>query len=204
MNRDPKVDAYIAKAAPFAQPILSHLRALVHETVEGLDEALKWGMPHFLHKGKNLAGMSAFKAHAAFMIHGDGRQGDAMGQFGKITRLEDLPGDNVLKSKLMEAAQRIESGRNRAQAQVGTARGQARTANPARIRRGAGRQSRGQGRARGVFALTPARICRMDQRGQAPRDPRQADRPGDRMAGRRKEAELEVRELLISARSPNR
>lgn len=108
MARDPKVDAYIAKAAPFAQPILSHLRALVHETVEGLDEALKWGMPHFLHKGKNLAGMSAFKAHAAFMIHGDGRQGDAMGQFGKITRLEDLPGDNVLKSKLAEAAQRID------------------------------------------------------------------------------------------------
>ncbi|MCC6925769.1 YdeI/OmpD-associated family protein [Novosphingobium sp.] len=108
MARDPKVDAYIAKAAPFAQPILNHLRALVHEAVEGLDEALKWGMPHFLHKGKNLAGMSAFKAHAAFMIHGDGRQGDAMGQFGKITRLEDLPDDNVLKSKLAEAAQRID------------------------------------------------------------------------------------------------
>lgn len=108
MARDPRVDAYIAKAAPFAQPILNHLRALVHDTVDGLDEALKWGMPHFLYKGKNLAGMSAFKAHAAFMIHGDGRQGDAMGQFGKIARLEDLPGDDALRNKLVEARERID------------------------------------------------------------------------------------------------
>ena len=108
MARDPKIDAYIAKAAPFAQPILAHLRALVHDTIPDLDEALKWGMPHFLYKGKNLAGMAAFKAHAAFMIHGDGRQGDAMGQFGKLTRLEDLPGDNVLKAKLVEFKERID------------------------------------------------------------------------------------------------
>jgi len=113
MANDPKVDAYIAKAAPFAQPILTHLRGLVHDTVGGLDEALKWGMPHFLYKGKNLAGMSAFKAHAAFMIHGDGRQGPqdnrAMGQFGKITSLADLPGDNALKDKLIAAKERIDS-----------------------------------------------------------------------------------------------
>lgn len=113
MAQDPKIDAYIAKAQPFAQPILNHLRALVHETIPGLDEGLKWGMPHFIYKGKNLAGMSAFKAHAAFVIHGDGRQGDAMGQYGKITTLADLPGDNVLKSKLVEAKERID--------QVGTA-----------------------------------------------------------------------------------
>ena len=56
MANDPKIDAYIAKAAPFAQPILNHLRAVVHDTVAGLDEGLKWGMPHFLYKGKNLAG----------------------------------------------------------------------------------------------------------------------------------------------------
>ena len=66
MTQDPKVDAYIAKSAPFAQPILNHLRALVHETLPGLDEALKWGMPHFIYKGKNLAGIAAFKAHCGF------------------------------------------------------------------------------------------------------------------------------------------
>lgn len=109
MASDPKVDAYIERAAPFAQPILSHLRALVHGTIPGLEEALKWGMPHFIYRGKNLAGMSAFKAHAAFMIHGDGRQGDAMGQFGKIATLADLPGDNSMKDKLIAAKERIDS-----------------------------------------------------------------------------------------------
>ena len=109
MASDPKVDAYIERAAPFAQPILSHLRALVHSTIPGLEEALKWGMPHFVYRGKNLAGMSAFKAHAAFMVHGDGRQGDAMGQFGKIVTLADLPGDNALKDKLIAAKERIDS-----------------------------------------------------------------------------------------------
>jgi uncharacterized protein YdeI (YjbR/CyaY-like superfamily) len=109
MPTDPRIDAYIAKAAPFAQPILNHLRALVHATVDGLDEAIKWGMPHFVYKGKNLAGFAAFKAHAAFMIHGDGRQGDAMEQYGKIASLADLPADAELKAKILEGKARIES-----------------------------------------------------------------------------------------------
>ena len=109
MPTDPKVDAYIAKAAPFAQPIMIHLRAAIHDAVPGLDEAIKWGMPHFLYKGKNLAGISAFKAHCAFVIHGDGRQSDAMGQYGKIASLADVPGVNVIKSKLADAAARIDA-----------------------------------------------------------------------------------------------
>lgn len=112
MASDPRIDAYIAKAAPFAQPILEHLRALVHDTVDGLDETVKWGMPHFVYKGKNLAGFAAFKAHAAFMVHGDGRQGpednQAMGQFGKLTALADLPGDQVLKRRIIAARERID------------------------------------------------------------------------------------------------
>jgi uncharacterized protein YdeI (YjbR/CyaY-like superfamily) len=108
MAQDPKIDAYIAKAAPFAQPILIRLRATIHAAVPGLDEGMKWGMPHFLYKGKNLAGIAAFKAHCAFVIHGDGRQGDAMGQYGKIASLADIPGDNVIKAKLADAAARID------------------------------------------------------------------------------------------------
>lgn len=107
MAKDARIDAYIAKAAPFARPILAHLRVLVHDTIPGLDEDVKWGMPHFVYKGKNLAGIAAFKAHCAFVVHGEGRQGDAMGQYGKIARLEDLPGDNVLKAKLVDVQQRI-------------------------------------------------------------------------------------------------
>jgi len=108
MATDPRIDAYIAKAAPFAQPILTHLRQLVHATVPGLDEAIKWGMPHFVYKGKNLAGLAAFKAHTAFVVHGDGRQGDAMGQYGKIASLADLPADSVLADKLLDAVARID------------------------------------------------------------------------------------------------
>lgn len=108
MAIDPKIDAYIDKSAAFAQPILRHIRALVHDAIPGLDEAMKWGMPHFLYKGKNLAGMAAFKAHCTMMIHGDGRQGDAMGQFGKIAALSDLPNKADLAAKLGGAAARID------------------------------------------------------------------------------------------------
>ncbi len=109
MANDPKIDAYIAKAAPFAQPILIHLRALVHGTVAGLDEALKWGMPHFIYKGKNLAGMAAFKAHTAFILHGEGRQGEGMGGYGKIAAREDLPSDADLTRGILAAKARIDS-----------------------------------------------------------------------------------------------
>ena len=108
MAKDPKIDAYIAKAAPFAQPILNHLRSAIHAAIPGLDETIKWGMPHFVYKGKNLAGISGFKAHCAFVIHGDGRQGDAMGQYGKIASLADIPGDDVTRAKLGAAAARID------------------------------------------------------------------------------------------------
>lgn len=111
MNRDPRIDEKIAKAAPFARPILEHWRALVHATVPGVEEAIKWGMPHFVYKGKNIAGMAPFKAHCAVMVHGDGRQEtEGMGSYGKLTRLEDLPSDDQLKAKLQRAMDMIDRG----------------------------------------------------------------------------------------------
>lgn len=111
MARDPRIDDKIAKSAPFAQPILTHLRELVHATVPDVDEAIKWGMPHFMYHGKNVAGMAGFKAHCAFMIHGDGRQGetDGMGSLGKLASLDDLPSDEELAGKLREAMARIDT-----------------------------------------------------------------------------------------------
>lgn len=111
MERNSGIDAKIEAAAPFAQPILAHLRALVHRTIPGVGEAIKWGMPHFTYKGKNVAGMAAFKAHCAFMIHGEGRQGEesgGMGSFGKIGSLDDLPPDAELIAKLRAAQARID------------------------------------------------------------------------------------------------
>ena len=64
-RRDPRVDAYIEKSAPFARPILKHLRAVVHEACPEVTEDLKWRMPHFMHHGI-LCGMAAFKEHCIF------------------------------------------------------------------------------------------------------------------------------------------
>jgi uncharacterized protein YdeI (YjbR/CyaY-like superfamily) len=111
MARDPRIDDKIAKAADFARPILEHWRALVHASVPGVEEAIKWGMPHFVYRGKNIAGMAAFKAHCAVMIHGDGRQEtEGMGSYGKIASLADLPSDAELVAKLQAAMARIDRG----------------------------------------------------------------------------------------------
>lgn len=110
---DPRIEAYIAKAAPFAQPILTYVRALVHRVLPEVEEGIKWGMPAFMLGGKNVAGLAAFKAHCAVMIHGEGRLGakdsksEGMGGYGKVIALSDLPSDAVLEQALQEAAQRL-------------------------------------------------------------------------------------------------
>ena len=94
----PAVDAYIAAVAPFAQPILSHLRGLVHRAAPDLVEAIKWRMPMFLYRGKIVANMAAHQAHASF---GTWQRAaprpdvEGMGQFGRLTTLADLPPDSV-------------------------------------------------------------------------------------------------------------
>lgn len=113
MSTDPRIDAYIAKAAPFAQPILKHLRVLIHRALPQLEETIKWGMPHWMVDNKNVAGMAAFKAHCALVIHGDGRQAQkddgSMGQYGKITSMADLPADADLTANLKAAAGRVQT-----------------------------------------------------------------------------------------------
>ena len=96
MSRDPRIDDYIAKAQPFAQPILNHVRDRVHATVPNAQETLKWGMPTFTLDGKILIGLAAFKAHATVSFWrgeelGIATSKDAMGQFGKLTGVGDLP-----------------------------------------------------------------------------------------------------------------
>ena len=106
---DPRIDDYISKAAPFAQPILAHFRALVRRALPEVEEGIKWSMPAFMISGKNVAGMAAFKAHCAIMIHGEGRLGDnpGMGGYGKVTSQSDLPGDAELEASVRAAAQRV-------------------------------------------------------------------------------------------------
>lgn len=108
-RRDPRVDAYIAKAQPFAQPILIHLRDLMHREVPGVEETIKWGMPFFTLGGSSLANMAAFKAHAAFgfwrhaEVTGTPEREGAMGSLGKLTAIDDLPGDDMLAPMIAKA-----------------------------------------------------------------------------------------------------
>ena len=111
---DPRVDAYIDSAAPFAQPILRHLRAQVHQACPDVQETLKWGMPFFQWQGRTLAHMAGFKAHCALAIWlADAAllptpRAPAMGNFGRITTLLDLPDAPALQALLRSARQAIE------------------------------------------------------------------------------------------------
>jgi hypothetical protein len=113
---DPRVDAYIAAAQPFARPILIHLRALVHGACPEAQETIKWGMPFFVHRGHKLAHMAAFKAHCAFGFeHGHavadlGRDRQAMGQFGRITAIGELPPKREMAAWVNKAAALIDAG----------------------------------------------------------------------------------------------
>src|SRR5262245_11923905 len=73
---------------------------------------MKWNFPHFTYKG-TLCGMAAFKAHCAFgfwkgalVLDGRATAGDAaMGQFGRITKLADLPPKKTLAAYVKKAKQ---------------------------------------------------------------------------------------------------
>lgn len=114
-KRDPRVDAYISKAAPFAQPILTRIREVVHASCPDVEEEMKWRFPHFVHHGI-LCGMAAFTRHATFgfwkgsLVTGTGRRPDAMGQFGRITKPSDLPSNKVLAEYVKKAAALNEQG----------------------------------------------------------------------------------------------
>ena len=115
-SSDRRVDAYIAHAAPFAQPILARLREDVHAACPDAEEAVKWSMPFFMHAGRNLAHMAAFKAHCAFgfelgrAVVDLGREAQAMGQFGRITKLDDLPPRAEVRKLVTKAAALIDAG----------------------------------------------------------------------------------------------
>ena len=110
---DPRIDAYIEKSADFAKPILNHLRKVVHRACPDVEETWKWSFPHFTYKGDMMCHMASFKEHCAFgfwkqsLIEGaDFPEKNAMGSFGKIRSLDDLPDDATL-DKLIKEAMRL-------------------------------------------------------------------------------------------------
>jgi hypothetical protein len=116
-NRNPRVDAYIAAAAPFARPILAYLRHVVHAACPDIEEEIKWSMPFFVYRG-TLCHMAAFKAHCAFGFwHSkeipelqDSASEEAMGDLGRILSLDDLPPKRKLTSFIKTAMKFNEAG----------------------------------------------------------------------------------------------
>jgi uncharacterized protein YdeI (YjbR/CyaY-like superfamily) len=119
-TKDPRIDAYIEQAAEFAKPILKHIRRLVHTGCPDVEETIKWQQPTFVYKG-NLCGMAAFKQHCALLFWKGkllfkdnkavkGLAEQAMGQFGRLTSVSDLPAEKVLLGYLKEAARLNEAG----------------------------------------------------------------------------------------------
>ena len=116
MTRDPRIDAYIQRAAPFARPILAHARALVHQACPQVEETIKWGMPTFVHAGGILCGMAAFKQHASFgfwkhaLVVGEGEPRDGMGSYGKMLSLDDFPAKKIVLAHIRKAMKLNEEG----------------------------------------------------------------------------------------------
>jgi uncharacterized protein YdeI (YjbR/CyaY-like superfamily) len=116
-KKDPRIDAYIAKSAAFAKPILKHLRKIVHAGCPDVEETLKWSMPHFDYKGV-MCGMAAFKQHCVFgfwkktliLDRDPATEEAAMGGFGRITSLADLPSEKTLLQYVKKAAALNEAG----------------------------------------------------------------------------------------------
>jgi hypothetical protein len=115
-RRDPRVDAYIKKSAPFAQPILARLREQVHAACPDVEETLKWRMPSFEYKGL-LCGMAAFKQHVTFgfwkhdlIVGENGKWKEAMGSFGCIKSLDDLPPKTEFARYMKKAVQLNDDG----------------------------------------------------------------------------------------------
>ncbi len=120
-KKDARIDAYIAKSADFAKPILTHLRELIHTACPDVEETWKWSFPHFMYKGAILCSMASFKEHCAFgfwkaaLIEDidnvlEVQERAAMGNLGKIAALKDLPKDNVLKKYIKAAMKLNEAG----------------------------------------------------------------------------------------------
>jgi len=116
-KKDKRIDAYIAKKPEFARPILEHLRAVVHEACPDVQENLKWGMPAFEYHGL-LCSMAAFKQHTTFgfwkgklIVGKDGADVEsAMGQFGRITSVKELPAKRVIVGYVKKAMALNEAG----------------------------------------------------------------------------------------------
>lgn len=110
MSRDARIDAYLDRAQPFAQAILTRVRERVHAVLPEIEETVKWSAPAYTLGGKIILITAAFKSHAAINFWRgqeirDGANEDGMGQFGKLKSIGDLPPDGELDALIRKAAE---------------------------------------------------------------------------------------------------
>jgi hypothetical protein len=103
MKTDPRVDAYIAQAPPFAQPILQEARSRVAKACPSAEETIKWNVPFFLLGDKILASMAAFKKHVKV-----GVWTGMMPKFVDVSEVEELPPSKDFTQQLQTAAKAID------------------------------------------------------------------------------------------------
>lgn len=122
-KKDKRIDAYISKVQPFAQPILIKLRKLIHRGNPGVIETIKWGMPSFDYKGP-FCSFAAFKQHAVFGFWkyklikdpkgylGEifNKGGESMGNLGRMTGIKDLPPDKAIIDFIKQAKKLNDDG----------------------------------------------------------------------------------------------
>jgi uncharacterized protein YdeI (YjbR/CyaY-like superfamily) len=113
-QKDPRVDAYIAKAEPFAKPILTRFRKAVHAGCPEVTETLKWSVPHFDYKGV-LGGMAAFKAHCRVgfwkqALLTSAPKTSQKWPMANVASLADMPDERTLTKMAKEAAALNEAG----------------------------------------------------------------------------------------------
>jgi uncharacterized protein YdeI (YjbR/CyaY-like superfamily) len=120
-TKEKKIDAYIAKSADFAKPILNHIRELIHKACPDVEEKMKWSMPFFDYKGEMLCHMASFKQHAVMgfwkaslmkdsILVENAKSETAMGHLGRITSLKELPSDKKITVWIKEAMQLNDKG----------------------------------------------------------------------------------------------
>ena len=61
-----EVDDYISKLPVWQQENLNQFRKFIHSTDSNIQEDIKWGVPVFVHSGKTVFAMSAFKKHTKY------------------------------------------------------------------------------------------------------------------------------------------
>ena len=112
---DPRIDAYIAASPEFARPILAHLREVIHAARPNVEETMKWSRPHFQYQGM-LCQMSAFNSHCALgfwkgsILFPDAGDTGAMGHFGRIASIKDLPPKKALSANVKQAMKLNDDG----------------------------------------------------------------------------------------------